>query len=99
MIYWNTPAMSSLPGVITRPFQTCDRRKLTKGSQANPVITLLLRGFCAQESSMNRKQFIEQQGATCRNWNWSWSFVNHEERFVIFGAWDVHDEAGRGLIF
>ena len=48
---------------------------------------------------MNRKQFIEQQGATCRNWNWSWSFVNHEERFVICGAWDVHDEAGRGLIF
>lgn len=48
---------------------------------------------------MNRKQFIEQQGATCRNWTWSWSFVNHEERFVIFGVWDVHDEAGRGLIF
>ena len=37
---------------------------------------------------MNRKQFILSKGATCANWNWSWSFVNHEERFVIFGAWD-----------
>jgi 5-methylcytosine-specific restriction protein A len=48
---------------------------------------------------MNRKQFIESQGATCRNWTWSWSFINHEERFVIFGVWNVHEEAGRGLIF
>lgn len=39
---------------------------------------------------MNRKQFIESFGATCRNWTWSWSFVNHEEKFVIFGAWDKH---------
>ena len=37
---------------------------------------------------MNRKQFVESHGATCDNWNWSWSFVNHEERLVIFGAWD-----------
>lgn len=48
---------------------------------------------------MNRKQFIESQGATCANWTWSWSFVNHEQRFVIFGIWDVNEEAGRGLIF
>lgn len=48
---------------------------------------------------MNRKQFIESQGATCSNWTWSWSFVNNEDRFVIFGVWDVHEEAGRGLIF
>ena len=27
-------------------------------------------------------------GATCKNWAWSWAFVNHENRSVIFGAWD-----------
>ena len=37
---------------------------------------------------MNRKQFIESHGATCDNWMWSWSFVNHSERVVIFGAWE-----------
>ncbi|WP_346350497.1 hypothetical protein N2M06_08170 [Oceanimonas sp. AH20CE76] len=44
---------------------------------------------------MNRKQFIESVGATCKNWNWSWSFVNHEEKFIVFGLWDVHQD---GLI-
>ncbi|MDU1358416.1 MAG: HNH endonuclease, partial [Enterobacter sp.] len=24
---------------------------------------------------MNRKQFIQSRGATCRNWTWSWSFI------------------------
>jgi 5-methylcytosine-specific restriction protein A len=47
---------------------------------------------------MNRKKFIESHGATCENWTWSWSFVNHSEKFVIFGAWDVYDEDGRVLI-
>lgn len=44
---------------------------------------------------MSRKKFIESLGATCDNWTWSWSFVNHAERFVIFGAWDIHQEAQR----
>lgn len=44
---------------------------------------------------MNRKQFILSLGASCDNWTWSWSFVNHEKRFVVFGAWDVHDEGYR----
>ena len=35
----------------------------------------------------NRTKFITAHGATCRNWTWSWSFVNHEQRFVLFGAW------------
>lgn len=35
-------------------------------------------------------------GATCKNWNWSWSFVNHDEKFIVFGLWDVHKD---GLIF
>jgi 5-methylcytosine-specific restriction protein A len=39
---------------------------------------------------MSRKEFIEANGATCKNWTWSWSFVNHEEKFIIFGAWDIH---------
>lgn len=39
---------------------------------------------------MNRKSFIQSQGATCKNWSWSWSFVNHKDRFVIFGEWDVN---------
>ncbi len=47
---------------------------------------------------MNRKQFIESQGATCRNWTWSWSFVNEKERFIIFGAWDLHTEGNTSLI-
>ncbi|SPZ37406.1 Predicted restriction endonuclease [Plesiomonas shigelloides] len=45
---------------------------------------------------MSRKKFMESVGATCKNWNWSWSFVNHDEKFVVFGHWDVHKD---GLIF
>jgi len=36
---------------------------------------------------MSRKKFIESQGATCRNWRWSWSFRNDEKKIVIFGEW------------
>jgi len=25
---------------------------------------------------MTRKEFIVSNGATCKNWNWSWSFIN-----------------------
>ncbi len=48
---------------------------------------------------MNRKQFIESQGATCKNWNWSWSFINEPEKLIIFGAWDVYDKGNITLIF
>lgn len=47
---------------------------------------------------MNRKEFIESRGATCANWTWSWSFVNHKERIVIFGAWNYHAEPNSYLI-
>jgi 5-methylcytosine-specific restriction enzyme A len=47
---------------------------------------------------LNRKQFISSHGATCRNWTWSWSFVNEDQRFVIFGAWDIHVRGTRILI-
>jgi len=45
---------------------------------------------------MSRKQFILSHGATCRNWQNSWSFVNHQEKFVIFGEWQNRHA---GLIF
>lgn len=47
---------------------------------------------------MSRKKFIESIGGTCKNWNWSWSFVNHDERIVIFGAWDINTTANNSLI-
>lgn len=48
---------------------------------------------------MSRKKFIESQGATCDNFNWSWSFVNAAARTIIFGAWDKHTVDGRTEIF
>lgn len=48
---------------------------------------------------MNRKQFIESQGATCRNWTWSWSFINEKKKVIIFGAFDRHTEGNTSLIF
>lgn len=48
---------------------------------------------------MSRRQFIESHGATCRNWTWSWSFVNENEKWVIFGAWDHLRDGNRSLIF
>jgi 5-methylcytosine-specific restriction enzyme A len=47
---------------------------------------------------MSRKLFIESHGATCNNWTWSWSFVNHKDRLIIFGAWDVNQSGTKALI-
>ena len=47
---------------------------------------------------MNREQFIQSRGATCRNWTWSWSFINHDDQLVIFGAWDVERDQERAVI-
>ncbi len=47
---------------------------------------------------MSRRQFIESQGATCRNWTWSWSFINEKDKIIIFGAWDLHTEGNTALI-
>jgi 5-methylcytosine-specific restriction protein A len=47
---------------------------------------------------MNRKQFIESQGATCDNWTWSWSFINEKEKIIIFGAWDLYSKGTLSLI-
>lgn len=48
----------------------------------------------------SRKQFILSNGATCKNWGWSWSFINHEKKMVIFGAWENEreDDLGRTAI-
>jgi len=47
---------------------------------------------------MTRREFIESVGATCSNWQWSWSFVNHTQRFVIFGAWDRNTKGRWSMI-
>ncbi|MDR0212268.1 MAG: HNH endonuclease [Pseudomonas putida] len=46
----------------------------------------------------SRKAFIESLGATCKNWVWSWSFVNHQEQKIIFGERDTDISGGRSLI-
>jgi 5-methylcytosine-specific restriction enzyme A len=48
---------------------------------------------------MSRKRFIQFHGGTCRNWQWSWSFVNEAKRFVIFGAWDINEKGRLQKIF
>ena len=47
---------------------------------------------------MNRKAFIKSQGATCKNWTWSWSFINEAKRFIVFGAWDRLTDGKRAMI-
>jgi len=47
---------------------------------------------------MSRKKFIESQGATCKNWTWSWSFINEDKKIIIFGAWDMNTEGNTALI-
>src|SRR6266480_5101142 len=49
--------------------------------------------------SVNRREFIESQGATCKNWQWSWSFINEAKRIIIFGAWDRDTVGKRTKIF
>ncbi len=48
---------------------------------------------------MTRKQFIKSHGASCANWTWSWSFINEDEKYIIFGAWDRYTEGNTSLIF
>jgi 5-methylcytosine-specific restriction protein A len=45
---------------------------------------------------MSRKQFILGLGATCKNWQNSWSFVDHKNKRVIFGEWQNRQH---GMIF
>lgn len=59
--------------------------KIIKYSEHND--TVLYRKL-VPESNMSRKQFMESEGFTCANWLWSWSFVNHDEKVIAFGAWN-----------
>jgi len=47
---------------------------------------------------MSRKQFVESHGATCRNWTFSWSFINEAERTIIFGGWDEFTNGKTAMI-
>lgn len=47
---------------------------------------------------MSRKEFIQSYGATCKNWYWSWSFINESEKTIIFGAWDRDTNGKRAMI-
>lgn len=50
------------------------------------------------EKFSSRKKFRESLSATCRNTQWSWSWVNHDEKKVYFGASDVHEKGDAQLI-
>lgn len=49
---------------------------------------------------MSRTDFIISQGATCKNWAWSWSFIDDVGKRIIFGAWEDHvsEDGTRALI-
>lgn len=40
------------------------------------------------KSNVNRKRFMVDEGFSCANWLWAWSFVNHKEKVIAFGAWN-----------
>ena len=70
-------------------------KSLKKSSRRNTENVLL-----EKNSALNsRTAFIESLGATCKNWQWSWSFVNKEKKFVIFGEWQGRSDRKPGLIF
>jgi hypothetical protein len=41
---------------------------------------------------------MASHGAANKNDRYGWSFVNHEDKMVIFGAWDVNTEPDKALI-
>jgi 5-methylcytosine-specific restriction protein A len=44
---------------------------------------------------MSRTEFMRELGATCKNDNWSWSFIDDTNKRIIFGAWeDLKSEDG-----
>jgi 5-methylcytosine-specific restriction protein A len=47
----------------------------------------------------SRKSFIQSLGATCKNWQWSWSFIHEEKKQIIFGAWDRQKTGQKVKIF
>jgi hypothetical protein len=71
------------------------RRKSARSKIAPELAARLYK----EGKSTSRKDFIESLGATCANWYWSWSFVNEEEKKIIFGQWRDAIEGNRALIF
>jgi len=47
---------------------------------------------------MSRKKFMEAHGASNSNDRHGWGFVNHKNKVVIFGAWDINTQIDRSLI-
>ncbi len=48
---------------------------------------------------MSRTDFIKSLGATCKNWTWSWSFIDDVNKRIIFGAWqDLKSEDGSSVL-
>ncbi|MEI4196678.1 HNH endonuclease [Roseovarius sp. E0-M6] len=48
---------------------------------------------------MSRLAFARRFGAEPHNARNAWSYVNHDKRFVLFGAWSHHEESDRQLVF
>lgn len=65
----------------------------------NYELFLKEQGVSSSPKNFSRKQFMESVGATCKNWYWSWSFINEKEKFIVFGCWDSSVEKEEGLIF
>jgi len=53
----------------------------------------------AKDYHMSRTDFIMSLGATCKNWAWSWSFIDEINKKIIFGAWeDLRSEDGTKVL-
>lgn len=46
----------------------------------------------------SRTKFRESLGASCKNAQWSWSWVNHNKKTVYFGASTIHEKDESQLI-
>ena len=44
---------------------------------------------------MSKIAFAKENGATCNNPNYAWSYINEAEKFIMFGAWKhlVNDDS------
>ena len=48
---------------------------------------------------ISRLKFANNHGAICSNYRYAWSYINEDEKFIIFGAWE-HTKVEYGhLIF
>jgi 5-methylcytosine-specific restriction protein A len=74
-------------------------KHFTGGIRSRCSRVLKENGFELIDKPRNRKHFIQSHGATCANWNWSWSFIHQEKRFIIFGEWRQRPGGSGGLIF